>query len=155
MLINFLFALSKSSVDVVVDLFCDFGMRLKDGASHCVEEFENSCMNRKTFLHDFVQRLQRVVGPELGAEGWQTFGPDFLDPEVLGVRVQFEQCLAGVRDCDAVRDASANFEELHDDLINWKMRQGKEELVDVVHIQVCFDELTQRELCVKEKRKNF
>jgi hypothetical protein len=52
-----------------------------------------------------------------------------------------------------VRDASANFEELQDDLINRKMRQGKEELVDVVHIQVCFDELTQREVCVKEKRK--
>ena len=153
MLINFLFALSKSCVDVVVDLFGDFGMRLKDWATHRVEEFENSSMNRKTFFHDFVQRLQRVVGPELGAEGWQTFGPDFLDPEVLGVRVQFEQCLAGVRDCDAVRDASANFEELQYDLIYRKMRQCKEELVDVVHIQVCFDELTQREVCVKEKRK--
>ena len=155
MLINFLFALSKSSVDVVVDLFCDFGMRLKDGASHCVEEFENSCMNRKTFLHDFVQRLQRVVGPELGAEGWQTFGPDFLDPEVLGVRVQFEQCLAGVRDCDAVRDASANFEELQDDLINRKMRQGKEELVDVVDIQVCFDDWLNESSVLKKNVKIF
>ncbi len=153
MLENFLFALSKGSVDVVVDLFGDFGMRLKDWATHRVEEFEYSSMNRKTSFHDFVQRLQRVVGPELGAEGWQTFGPDFLDPEVLGVGVQFEQCLAGVRDCDAVRDASANFEELQYDLIYRKMRQGKEELVDVVHIQVCFDKLTQREVCVKEKRK--
>jgi hypothetical protein len=38
-------------------------------------------------------------------------------------------------------------------LIYRKMRQCKEQLVDVVHIQVCFDELTQREVCVKEKRK--
>ena len=143
----------KRSVKLIVNLFSHFGVWLEDRAPHGIKKFEDSSVDRKAALHYFVKRFQRVVGPVLGAECRQPFGTNFLDPEVLGVGVQFEQCLAGVRDCDAVRDASANFEELQYDLIYRKMRQGKEELVDVVHIQVCFDKLTQREVCVKEKRK--
>jgi hypothetical protein len=40
-------------------------------------------------------------------------------------------------------------------LINRKMRQGKEELVDVVDIQVCFDDWLNKSSVLKKNVKIF
>ena len=94
-----------------------------------------------------MKGFQRVVRPVLGAECGQTFWPNFLDPEVLRVRVELEQGLTGVRHRHGVSNASPDFEELRYDFIDGQMRKSEEQFVDVIYLVIGFHVLTQSQIC--------
>jgi hypothetical protein len=137
----------KRSVKLVAYLFSHFGVWLEDRAPHGIKKFEDSSVDRKAALHYFVKGFQRVVRPVLGAECRQTFWTNFLDPEVLRVRVELEQGLTSVRYRHGVSNASPDFEELRNDFIDRQMRKSEEHLVDVIHLVIGFYILTQRQIC--------